>query len=111
MRLTYFLIGAGIGAPTRYLIDRFFREQFTFPYGILIVNTLGSFLFGLIASAQSDLSYALLGFCGAFTTWSALALDLFDSASRIKLKDFAVNLLLNYGLGVFAAALGLWVAR
>ncbi|NDE48080.1 MAG: hypothetical protein EB019_03795 [Actinobacteria bacterium] len=26
MRLALFLIGAGIGAPTRYVIDRFFRD-------------------------------------------------------------------------------------
>lgn len=111
MRLAAFLIGAGIGAPTRYLIDRYFRAQYNFPFGILVVNVLGSFLIGLIAKSESDLSFGLLGFCGALTTWSALALDLFDSAKGMKIKEFAVNLLANYGFGVVAAALGIWVAR
>lgn len=111
MRLGIFLIGAGIGSSTRYLIDQFFRGQYEFPFGILIVNLLGSFLIGVIANNDSDLGFALLGFCGALTTWSALALDLFDEAKNVKFKQFAVNLLSNYGLGVVAAALGLWVGR
>jgi CrcB protein len=111
VRLLYFVIGAGVGAPTRYLIDRFFRDQFRFPVGILIVNVLGSFLIGVIANSDSDISFGLLGFCGALTTWSALLLDLFESATPRRFKEFAVNLLSNYGLGVFAAALGLWVGR
>jgi fluoride ion exporter CrcB/FEX len=52
----------------------------------------------------------LVGFCGALTTWSAFALDLFDEAEKKDYRSFALNLLSNYGLGVFAAALGIWVA-
>ena len=109
MRLTLFLIGAGIGAPTRYVIDRFFRDGYRFPYGILIVNVAGSFLLGVIANQNTDLTFLLFGFCGALTTWSAFALDLFDELAKMKL--FAVNLFGNYLLGVFAALLGLWISR
>lgn len=109
MRLGLFLIGAAIGAPTRYVIDRFFRDTYRFPYGILIVNILGSFLLGLIAAQESDLAFLLVGFCGALTTWSAFALDLFDERGDKKL--FAVNLFGNYLLGVFAALVGLWISR
>ena len=109
MRLTLFLIGAGIGAPTRYVIDRFFRDGYRFPYGILIVNVAGSFLLGVIANQDTDLTFLLFGFCGALTTWSAFALDLFDELANKKL--FAENLFGNYLLGVFAALLGLWISR
>lgn len=109
MRLTLFLIGAGVGAPTRYVIDRFFRESYRFPYGILIVNILGSFLLGVIAKDESDFAFLLVGFCGALTTWSAFALDLFSE--RRDLKSFAVNIFGNYFLGVIAALTGLWVSR
>lgn len=111
MRLTFFLIGAAIGAPTRYLIDTYFRSQYRFPVGILVVNILGSFLIGLVAQGESDLAFGLLGFSGALTTWSAFALDLFESADKGRSKEFAVNLIANYGLGVVAALIGLWVAR
>ena len=109
MRLALFLIGAGIGAPTRYVIDRFFRDSYRFPYGILTVNVAGSFLLGVIANAETDLTFLLFGFCGALTTWSAFALDLFQERGDKKL--FAVNLFGNYLLGVFAALLGLWISR
>ena len=109
MRLTLFLLGAGIGAPTRYLIDRFFRIAYQFPYGVLIVNVLGSFILGLIATGESNLEFLLFGFCGALTTWSAFALDLFDERGNPKL--FAVNLFGNYLLGVVAALIGLWISR
>jgi fluoride ion exporter CrcB/FEX len=51
-----------------------------------------------------------MGFCGALTTWSAFALDLFEDVSEKNYRSFALNLLSNYGLGVLAAALGIWVA-
>jgi CrcB protein len=110
MRLSLFLLGAFIGAPTRYVIDRYFRSYMKFPLGILIVNTAGSFLLGLVIESETNLSFALMGFCGALTTWSAFALDLFDDVAEKNYRSFALNLLSNYGLGVLAAALGIWVA-
>ena len=109
MRLTYFLLGAAIGAPVRYLIDSFFRSTQKFPAGILIVNVFGSFILGLVVSSETDLTFLLFGFCGALTTWSAFALDLFEA--RRQVRSFAVNLLSNYSLGVLAALIGLWVAQ
>ena len=111
MRLALFLIGAAVGAPTRYVIDRFFREQFRFPIGILIVNVLGSFLLGVVASGDANLNFLLIGFCGALTTWSAFMLDLFRELDEGRIRSFSVNFLSNYGIGVFAAVLGLWVTR
>lgn len=109
MRILFFALGAGIGAPTRYVIDGFFRGNYRFPIGILTVNVFGSFLLGVISNDQSQLGYALLGFCGALTTWSAFSLDLFSQRSR--LRDFAVNLLGNYFLGIAAAILGVWIRQ
>jgi fluoride ion exporter CrcB/FEX len=52
-----------------------------------------------------------MGFCGALTTWSAFALDLFDEAKSADRKLFALNLMSNYLCGVAAAALGIWIAQ
>ena len=90
MKILYFALGAGIGAPARYVIDSFFRSSYRFPVGILIVNILGSFLLGISAEDKSELGYALFGFCGALTTWSAFSLDLYSQ--RSKLREFTVNL-------------------
>ena len=80
-----------------------------FPLGILIVNVSGSFLLGLLLESQTGLAFGLMGFCGALTTWSALALDLFNELDSKQLKLFAVNLMSNYVLGVLAATIGIWV--
>ena len=109
MKLGFFLIGAFIGAPTRYLIDKYFRSYMKFPLGILIVNVLGAFLLGVVLNTESTIGFAVMGFCGALTTWSALLLDLFDELNSKNYKTFALNLLSNYGVGVAAAALGIWV--
>jgi len=109
MRLALFLVGAGVGAPTRYLIDRYFRDTFKFPYGIFIVNVLGSLLLGIVAKQESELAFLLFGFCGALTTWSAFALDLFEERRNFRL--FAANLFGNYLIGVLAALTGLWISR
>jgi CrcB protein len=81
-----------------------------FPLGIVIVNVSGSFLLGLVIESGSDIAYGLMGFCGALTTWSAFALDLFEEVDKKDFRSFTLNLLTNYGLGVLAAALGIWVA-
>ncbi len=109
MRLTAFLIGAFIGAPTRYVIDQHFRSYMKFPTGILIVNVAGSFLLGLTIDSQTDLAYGLMGFCGALTTWSAFALDLFNESEEKDWKRFAGNLMRNYTLGVLAALTALGI--
>lgn len=102
MRLIYFILGAGIGAPLRYLIDKFFRAKYQFPVGILIVNTFGSFVLGL-----TQLNFFVMGFCGAFTTWSAFMLDVDQNLQNR--KQVALNIILTFALSVAAITAGLAV--
>ena len=102
MRVIYFILGAGIGAPLRYLIDKFFRTKYKFPVGILIVNTVGSFILGL-----TQLNYFVMGFCGAFTTWSAFMLDVDQNLENR--KQVALNIVLTFALSIAAITAGLAV--
>lgn len=111
MRLLYFVLGSGLGAVTRYLIDIQMRRLYAFPIGILIANAAGSFLLGVVAGESTTISFAIVGFCGALTTWSALALDLDQERRESRNRDFFLNIALNFGLGVTAMLLGLWVSR
>jgi CrcB protein len=71
--------GAVVGAPLRFLVDRGITEGVAsargahrFPWGLLSVNVLGSAIAGVVlATTTGDLRTLLLvGFCGAFTTFS-----------------------------------------
>ena len=99
MRLLAFIAGAAIGAPLRYLIDKFFRSKFVFPAGILVVNLIGSFILGYTQDY-----FFVLGFCGAFTTWSAFMLDV-DRELPFR-RRVLVNIVLTFGLSVAAVAAG-----
>jgi CrcB protein len=103
MRIIAFVLGAGIGAPLRYLIDRYFRTKFIFPVGILIVNVVGSFILGYTQN-----NFFVIGFCGAFTTWSAFMLDL--KKDFVFRRRTALNILLTFGLSIAAVAAGFALA-
>ena len=109
MRLELFLAGAAFGAVSRYLVVTFFKSSYRFPIGVLVVNVLGAFLLGLVSSSGSNIAYGLVGFCGALTTWSGFSLDLRTQLQSRDYRNFALNLFLNYGLGVAAAMVGIWV--
>ena len=75
-------LGGAIGAPLRYLIDsRVTRatadgKHALFPWGLLVVNAVGSLVIGL-AFAMVDGHWRMLiatGACGALTTYSGYAL-------------------------------------
>ncbi len=68
-------LGAVVGAPLRYLVESLAhrnRSQTDFPRGLFTVNVVGSALAGIVVAATSgNLRVVLLvGFCGAFTTFS-----------------------------------------
>ena len=103
MRLLTFIAGAAIGAPLRYLIDKYFRTKYVFPVGILIVNVIGSFVLGYTQD-----NYFVMGFCGAFTTWSAFMLDI-EKGLAFRRRT-ALNLVLTFGLSIAAVAAGVALA-
>jgi CrcB protein len=99
MRLLTFIAGAAIGAPLRYLIDKYFRSKYVFPAGILVVNVVGSFILGYTQD-----NFFIMGFCGAFTTWSAFMLDV-DKELPFR-RRVATNILLTFALSIAAVAAG-----
>lgn len=103
MRLLPFIAGAALGAPLRYLIDKFFRTKYVFPVGILLVNVVGSFILGYTQD-----NYFIMGFCGAFTTWSAFMLDV-DRELPFRRRT-AINIALTFGLSIAAVAAGFALA-
>ena len=111
MRTLFVILGAAIGAPARFAIDQYIRKYTDKPYGILLVNVLGSFVFGLtMKSADNTHALFAIGFAGAFTTWSTFMLDFFLAYELKRYKDAAINLSASLALGLLAASLGMSLA-
>ena len=111
MNILYVIIGAAIGAPARFAIDQYIRRFSRQPYGIFLVNILGSFLLGLTFNSSEHVHDLLaIGFAGAFTTWSTFMLDIFLAYELRRYKEAGLNLVLSLGIGLLAAWFGLSLA-
>jgi CrcB protein len=108
----YVILGAAIGAPARFAIDQYIRRYTNKPYGIFLVNVLGSFVIGLTFN-KSESTYDLLavGFAGAFTTWSTFMLDIYLGFELKRYREITVNLVMSLGFGLLAAYLGLQITN
>jgi fluoride exporter len=112
------VVGAAVGAPARYLIDRTIqtRHDSVFPWGTFTANMIGSFLLGLLAAASlhtSDEMLALLGtgLCGALTTYSTFG---YETVRLIQQRNgllAALNVTASIIGGFGAAYLGAAIAQ
>ena len=111
MNTLYVILGAAVGAPARFVIDQYIRKFTNKPYGIFLVNILGSFLLGMTFKSSEKVNDLLaIGFAGAFTTWSTFMLDIYLAFELRRYKDAAMNLVLSLGIGLLAAWCGLQLA-
>jgi CrcB protein len=115
MTLTHALLvalGAAVGAPLRFLVNHWVRERRGTPAaGTLVVNVVGSFVLGAIVGAGVGAAPSALvgiGFCGALTTFSTLALEVWDAMADDRHAHAVANVALSLTLGIGAAWLG-WV--
>jgi CrcB protein len=114
MTVLLVVAGAAIGAPSRYLVDRFvqLRRDSTFPWGTLTVNVAGSFILGFL-TITTDPTVTLLfgvGFCGAFTTYSTFGYETIRLAEDGARLYAVLNVLVSLGAGLAAATLGVLLA-
>jgi fluoride exporter len=114
-------IGGAFGALARYalvtLVER--KAVSVFPWDVFVVNISGCLLVGLIVSALVDRHHTpewlrvglVLGFLGAYTTFSTFAQDLYDLHQARQALVLALNLMASVGGGVIAVAFGTWLGR
>lgn len=104
---SYALIATGgfLGAVLRWFID----QQIPSLLGTLVVNFLGCFLMGVFmyesiyigAFSRETRIFFGIGVIGAFTTFSALAVQSFEVSPGIAFLNLAANLVLGL-FGIFA---------
>jgi CrcB protein len=108
MMMLWVAVGAAIGAPARYLIDRAVQagHDSVFPWGTLTINMVGSLVLGCLVALSGRLSPGLMatvgvGFCGALTTYSTFSyetLRLLEIGSRFHaVANVFVSLLGGFG--------------
>ena len=96
-------LGAAVGAPLRYALAHTLDERW--PWGTLLVNSLGSLLIGFFASLSlGGQAWALLatGFCGGLTSFSAFAVQSVERGPRLG----ATYAFATLALALSACALG-----
>ncbi|MFI6920253.1 fluoride efflux transporter CrcB [Nonomuraea spiralis] len=109
-------LGAAVGAPARYLVDRAVqaRHDSQFPWGTFTVNVAGSALLGfLLALPTSDGMRALLGtgLCGALTTYSTFGYETLRLLQNGARTYAALNAAASVAAGLGAAWCGIALAQ
>lgn len=108
------VLAGAFGAPARYLLERRItaRRGPGFPWGTAVVNLLGSFSLGALVGAvefhgwSDDVRVLFgIGFLGAFTTFSAFAVETDRLPARAAVGYVALSVL--GGVGVAAAGLAI----
>jgi CrcB protein len=111
-------LGAAIGAPLRYLIDRAVqaRHDSLFPWGTFAVNVAGSFVLSLLATTSLHTPAPVMaavgtGLCGALTTYSTFGYETLRLVQE-RARLFAVlNAVASTVAGLGAAGLGAALAH
>jgi CrcB protein len=120
-KLFWLGIAGAAGTVTRYglagLVQRV--SDGAFPWGTLAVNILGCFAAGLfwmiserfVSISAEFRAIILIGFVGAFTTFSTFMLETSHLARDAEWLFALKNILLNNAAGAMALLLGLWLGR
>lgn len=122
MPLVYIAAGGAIGSVMRYLMVTGVSRLWpvVFPYGILVVNVLGSFTMGVLAGYLTKYApenqeqlrlFIAVGILGGFTTFSAFSLDVVTLIEGQQLVQATLYVMSSIGLGVVALILGLYLMR
>ena len=91
-----------------------------FPYGTLVVNVIGSFMLGLLTESliQQRITITfeyraaiLIGFIGAFTTFSTFSLETFYLIEQGNLTKALINIFTSVTACIFAIWIGLLCGR
>ena len=114
-------VGATVGASCRYYIGVLSIQYLgkAFPYGTLISNVIGSFIAGILVVvileklllSETYRLMLLIGLTGSLTTMSTLSFESLEMLSGGNYGQALLNILLNIGLSLLAASLGVMLAK
>ncbi|MCU7944766.1 MAG: fluoride efflux transporter CrcB [Candidatus Thiodiazotropha sp. (ex Cardiolucina cf. quadrata)] len=113
--------GGAVGALFRFWVSSGIYSLLGrgFPYGTLVVNVLGSLIMGFLyvlllerTTVSPEMRGALLiGFLGAFTTFSTFSIETLNLLEQAELLKAGLNILVSVIACVLACWFGLVVGR
>jgi CrcB protein len=114
-------IGGAAGSVLRFLISSNIYRVIgrDFPYGTLTVNVLGSLMMGVIFVLVTERlllaaewrSILMIGFLGAFTTFSTFSMETVSLIENGEMLKAALNAILSVVLCIGATWIGLGLGR
>lgn len=115
------IIGGAIGTVSRYVLGGVVYRIFGtgFPYGTLAVNLLGCFVIGFLAGMTekkfmfgTDVrTFWMIGFCGAFTTFSTLIFETDNLIRDGQVARASVNIIASVVFGFILFRIGSYIAE
>lgn len=116
MSYLYVVAGAAIGAPLRYFLGAQVQKlgSGAFPWGTLVVNVSGCLLIGFLLGLAEERGglgrearlFAVTGFLGSYTTFSAFGWETYDLAKGDDLVRAGANVVVSVVAGLVAVWLG-----
>jgi CrcB protein len=120
-KLFWIAFAGALGTLARYWAATYIqrRSGSDFPWGVFAVNMLGSFVFGFLWALSEQrgwvtedmVAFALAGFLGAFTTFSAFSFSNAQLARAANWQFFMLNIVLTNAIGIVLAFAGLRAGR
>ncbi|MEZ8132550.1 MAG: CrcB protein [Polaribacter sp.] len=114
-------IGGALGSIARYALSTWIFDvsSHKFPYATLAVNVLGSFVMGILfviivekAALPTEMrSLLMIGFLGAFTTFSTFSLDALGLWQNGHIFMSLVYMLATVILCLIAISSAIWLTR
>jgi len=120
-KLAWLALAGALGTLARYGLAGFVHriDGASFPWGTVTVNLTGCFLAGLLWTLFENRwpvsgeirTLVLVGFMGAFTTFSSLILETGELLGSGEWMRAAVNMAIQNGLGLVALVAGTALGR
>jgi len=114
-------IGGALGSVARYALSSWIFDitNHKFPYATLIVNVAGSFVMGILfvviverAALPAEMrSLLMIGFIGAFTTFSAFSLDALGLWQNGHVQMSLIYMVTTVILCLVAISTAIWLTR
>jgi len=114
-KLFFVFLGGGIGSVLRYGTSIIVNLYVIGQLGTIVVNVLGSFLFGILVSIEEQRSdyfnfFLLTGLLGGYTTFSQFSFDVLTLQNNGNLYSI-LYILSSVLLSISMALLGIYIAN